>query len=234
VARVLAVIHHDNDALSMRNAAVARAAGCAGVVLIQMDGRDHLLDTPAVSVKRAFPELLVGTNRLSMTPDVAVLRDAALGLDATWSDDPGVTSTRVGDVARLVNLALETARRTRPQFKFFGSVAFKTHLVEDPDPGEAARRACRLGWVATTSGPATGVAPDVRKLRLMRKAIRSISSAELALASGVAPANAPILAPFLNWVLVSTGISVDFHTFDPGATRAVVEACARAPRRPGA
>ena len=88
--RLLPVIHHADDVTTLRNAGLAAKYGCAGVVLIQMCGWDDMLDVPAKAVKGIFPQLLVGTNRLSMEPGDAVARDAALGLDLTWADDAGL------------------------------------------------------------------------------------------------------------------------------------------------
>ena len=103
----------------------------------------------------------------------------------------------------------------RPDHTFFASVAFK-YQPADPDPGEAARRALELGMLPTTSGDATGHAPDPAKLERIRAIIGPPSAhAPLALASGVSPENAAALAPHLTDVLVSTGVSSDFHTFAP-------------------
>jgi len=216
MAVVVPVIHHIDLATTLANAEIAAAAGCDGVLLIQMDGRDHELDAPAVEVKRLFPALRVGTNRLVMEPREAVDRDRGLGLDCTWSDSPGVTSRAVG---RRAEAAARAANRA---YRFYGSVAFKGQPHE-PDPARAAVAAAALGWVVTTSGPATGIAPEVGKLRAMREAIPD--------ASGVAPDNASLIAPLVDEILVATGISRSFHEFDPSRLSALMDVVRETGRR---
>ena len=76
--------------------------------------------------------------------------------------------------------------------------------------------------VPTTSGLATGHAPEVGKLRAIREAIGGYN--QLALASGAAPENIGRLAPYLTDILVSTGISKNFHEFEPSRLHAMVAA----------
>lgn len=209
--RIMAVIHHRDDPTTLANAALAAAAGCAGVLLIHMQGHDDLIDGPAVAIKRAYPELLVGTNRLTAHPCAAIRRDVELGLDATWCDNPGVYSHGVEPLAHEISTLLAEVRESRPDHLYFGSVAFKTQLL-DPDPPRAAVLAAELGWIATTSGVATGSAPDPDKLRSMKA---TLGHDPLAVASGVDPDNVAVLGPHLDWILVATGVSRDFYSFDP-------------------
>ncbi len=218
--KLIAVIHHHDDELSLENARMADAAGFDGVSLIHMQGLDELIDRPAVRIKRAFPDLKVIANRLTTPPELIVPRDTALGLDGSWVDNPGVSSEGCAPVSAIFNGAVSWARRFHHNYLFFGSVAFKTQQPEPSDDhaATAAQKAAALGWVATTSGPATGVAPDVKKLRAMR---HRIPNADLAVASGVTPENAADISLFVDWIFVSTGISKDFHTFDPEKMRKV-------------
>src|ERR1700744_3014985 len=78
---VLPVIHHRSDDTSFAAADIAFSAGCPGVFLIHMGGRDEALDAPARAIKARWPDKLVGTNRLSMEPAAAIRHDASLGLD---------------------------------------------------------------------------------------------------------------------------------------------------------
>lgn len=217
--RIIAVIHHRDDETSARNVAVAQAAGCAGVALIQMQGRDHEIERPAIEAKRAHPGLIVVANRLSAKAEDAIARDLDLGLDGTWSDDQVVSSSGPLSNAKGVESALEGARKANPAFLFFASVAFKTHAVEE-DPEAAAREASPFPWIVTTSGPATGTPPDAGKLRTMAS---QVGRARLGVASGIDPDNASILLPHVGWALVATGIGSDFHNLDPLKTRRLVE-----------
>jgi uncharacterized protein len=177
--QVWPVIHLAGRELALKNAAIAARCGAAGVFVISMDGRDDDIDPVAAEIKAEFPDLKVGVNYLTLPASVALIRSMVLGMDATWSDKPGVRSDRITDGA------FETAGllAARPQHLFFGSVAFKYQPV-DTDPGAAATSALQLGMIPTTSGEATGQAPAVAKLRGMRNAL---GAGPLALASGVTP-----------------------------------------------
>ncbi len=202
---------------------MAVAAGFDGVSLIHMEGLDELIDRPAVRIKTEFPELKVIANRLTTPPELVVPRDVALGLDGTWVDNPGLSSQGETSVTEIYKETFSRALRADNSYLFFGSVAFKT---QHPEPTNdhaaiAAWKAEGLGWIPTTSGPATGIAPDLQKLRTMR---HRIPNGDLAVASGVTPENAADISLFVDWIFVSTGISKDFHTFDIEKMRKVREA----------
>lgn len=217
---VMPVIHHASDALTLRNAEMAAEVGCEGVFLIQMQGLDHLVDAPAREVRRRFPSLKVGANRLRASAPEAIAHDAALGLDASWADDCGVTSRGVSALGGAAQAAAEGAALRVPGYRFFGSVAFK-YQGHETDPPRAARLAADRGFVVVTSGTATGSAPDPAKLEAMRAAI---PGHPFAVASGVTPDNAHLIAPHVDIILVATGISVDEHNFDPARLRALMAA----------
>lgn len=214
------VIHLHNLDLTHRNAALAVENGVDGVFLIHMSGQDEQVLPTALFLKEKFPELKMGANFLSMRAVDAVRAARQIGLDATWSDSPGIRSDRMGAEVD----ALEEEVRTQGPGLFFASVAFK-YQPEDADPGLAALRAWARGFIPTTSGPATGQAPTVQKLAAIRKTLSAHNPrASLALASGADPDNIIELAPFLSHVLVSTGISSSDVAFDPTKLRRFVEA----------
>lgn len=221
------VIHVDTLELACVNAAMAARCGVKGVFLIgvfliHMQGQDEVLDPIAEHLRALHPSLLLGVNYLSLSANEALRRAISMGYDASWSDKPGVRSDGVSphtqEMARLLT--------EHPQHQFFASVAFK-YQKEDPDPGEAAKRAWALGMIPTTSGVATGSAPELGKLDAIRRTIGP--EAPLALASGVDNQNIDLLSPYLSDVLVSTGISADFHTFD----EALLHSLAQKTKMPG-
>ncbi|MCS4088823.1 hypothetical protein [Rhizobium sp. BK176] len=220
MTKLIAVIHYLDDDTAFENARVAAANSYDGVCLIHMEGKDDLIETAAVEIKGRHPELIVITNRLSTHPVDMVRRDAELGLDGSWCDNPGVSSKGVTQLSKDIEDAIFDIRKDNPGFLFFGSVAFKTQPHE-PDPATAAVKAKNLGWIATTSGSRTGVAPDEEKLEAMKTAIASF---DLAVASGITPENAESLGEHVDWVLVSTGISDTFYTFDPNKVAALRQA----------
>ena len=209
------VIHVESAAQALANAELAFEQAVAGVFLIQMQGRDELLGPIAQQLKTRWPQRSVGVNFLSLPADTALQRSLSLGLDATWTDKPGVRSDRVLPVAWRVQALLERASR----HLFFGSVAFKYQEV-DSDPGRAAVLASKLGMIPTTSGEATGVAPAQSKLQTMH---RSVEGAALAVASGITPENILSFAPYLSHVLVATGIAKDFHNLDADRLRLLLQ-----------
>jgi len=216
------VIHHLDCETSLRNAEIASECGADGVFLISMDGHDHLLDKPAVKIRKDLPDLLVGTNRLSMPPEAAIARDVSLGLDCSWADHCGLHAGARDSQADRIEQALAIADvPEKPSFRFFASIAFK-YRTPDPDAPASARAAIKSGWVPVTSGTATGSAPDLRKIKAMREAVGIFR--HLGIASGMTPENVGTFLPYANVFLVSTGISLDFHRLDPAKARAFAEA----------
>lgn len=218
-AQVWPVIHVNHDMkTSLENAHIAWSQGCEGVFLIQMQGRDEMLEPIYHHLRSLFPELKVGFNFLSLSgnPGRAMQKSLDLGADATWSDNPGVRSDGIALGAIQVSALLTE----HPEHLFFGSVAFK-YQPEDPDPKAAAEVARNLNMIPTTSGVATGQAPSVEKL----KGIQDGQHHPLALASGVTPENVAELAPYLSHILVSTGITNDFESelFDHELLKQLIE-----------
>jgi hypothetical protein len=215
---VYPVIHYRDNDLVLRNAEMADSAGCAGVFLIHMEGVDHLLDSAILAVRARFPSLMVGVNRLGTDPVEGLRRDAELGAHATWSDDCGVHSSGVSAWAGVLAQTLGLIRQSAPNYLYFGAVAFKYQKPE-PDPVRAAQLAGSLSFLATTSGSATGSAPSVAKIAKMGAAVGRDA---LAIASGITPENAADFRDHSAHWLVSTGISQDFHSFDPARLQALM------------
>lgn len=220
--KLIAVIHHEDAAISTRNAEIARDAGYEGVALINMRGLDATIDRPAHTIKNAMPSMLVIANRLTTPAQYVVDRDVELGLDGSWVDNPGVYShRRFEEQTYRYAEGVDRARKVNPDFLFFASVAFKTQDV-DPNPQEAASIAAGLKWIPTTSGTATGIAPQIEKLRDMKNAL--LPKQELAVASGVSPENGSRIALYVDWIFVATGISKSFLEFDEEKARLLREA----------
>lgn len=198
--QVWPVIHYETIRQALDNAAIVARCGCPGVFLISMDGRDDELDQAIVAVKARFPELKVGGNFLTQGPLAALQRCLDLDIDATWTDNAGVTSFGPNDEALQIAQLLQE----HPAHMFFGSVAFKGQAPEK-FPAQAGVAATNLGMIATTSGPATGKAVDVAKLADMKAAL---GDQPLGLASGISPDNAHLFTPYVDYFLVATHVSV--------------------------
>lgn len=224
-----AVVHHLEGSLSLAQAKLALEAGMDGVFLISHDKIDHELPTLATTVKTMRrldgTALASGINLQSISDPTAAFEVAAAhGLDAVWIDEPGI----VAGEARGPALHLARARDlhdgpTKP--RVFASVAFK-YQPEDPYPAKSARAARALGFTPTTSGLKTGEPPTLDKIRLMGGS----GGRELAVASGMAPANVAGFRHLVTDVLVATGVSLDEHHFDPDKLRDFVGAARSASR----
>lgn len=190
------------------NADLAALNGCTGVFLISMEGEDDKVPEIAHDIKIQFPELLVGINLLTATAQDTVTLAISHGLNAAWTDSPGITSRYASPIA----LNIAGLLKQYPDLRFFGSVAFK-YQAPEPDPGMAALAAAALGMIPTTSGPATGSPAQVSKLESIRAALGP--GKPLALASGLSPANIADFQPLITDALVATGISLDEHRFCP-------------------
>jgi hypothetical protein len=201
---------------------ILSTGGCAGVFLIQMNGYDHWTMEDACWVREQYPELAVGVNLLSTPPWLALEQSLAAHLAATWTDAPGVTSAATLPIAIKIRDQLASA----PEHLFFGSVAFKYQRPE-PNPAAAAVAAADLGMLATTSGAATGQAPELAKLKTMRAAL---GQRPLAVASGISPDNISELGSVLTHVLVSTGISRSFYELDAELLASLVREAKTIPR----
>jgi len=206
--KVIPVIHYQSDEQAMRNAERVVDAGCEGVFLIHMDGENELLAPIACRIKSRWTDsLLVGINYLGEDPAKAALSNVANGLDMTWTDVQLThSSAEPWSYAAMVRDALANC----PKHLLFAGVAFK-HQRHEPQPELAARMADEFGFVATTSGSATGVAAEVDKIARLRAAL---GAAPLAIASGVTPENVHEYAPHLTHILVATGVSESFYEFD--------------------
>lgn len=91
-------------------------------------------------------------------------------------------------------------------------------MAAEPSPAMAALNALTLGFVPTTSGPATGKAPELSKVRAMWDE----ADHTLAVASGLTPDNIAAFAPYVSHALVATGVSRDEHHFDAELLRVFV------------
>lgn len=217
---VLPVIHFFDAQTALEQADVAMAAGADGVFLISHHGSDDDLIMPAMTIKGRYPHKAIGINFLSKTARDSLECVMEIGLDMVWTDDPGVSSRHTDHDARMIASILSSPG---PKPLFFGSVAFK-YKDEDASPALAGRAAASLGMLPTTSGAATGAAPDVEKIRSMREELVDFGAPDLAIASGLSPENIRSFMPYATHFLVATKVSKDAYRFDPARLAAFVAA----------
>ena len=124
----------------------------------------------------------------------------------TWSDNPIVTGNLIFNEAYIIEEELKSV----PEHLFFNSVAFKYQKKELNIP-QAVLNSKNLNFIPTTSGDATGVAADLSKIKVMKETLKDYP---LAIASGLTPENIHEYLSLIEFGLVATGISKDFHNFD--------------------
>ena len=203
--KIIPVIHYLDDEQAMRNARRVYDAGCDGVMLIDMTGKNDRLVPLAQDIKIEWPDLPAGVNHLGLDPLRSLDLNLAAGLDMTWTDAQPTHTVFPDD-----QLSLMLSRRIGSHDLFVG-VAFK-HQEHEPDPVGAAKSAIARNLIPTTSGSATGKAAEVQDIIDLRQGIGA--DAPLAIASGITPDNFAGFRPHLTHVLVATGVSRSFHELD--------------------
>jgi predicted TIM-barrel enzyme len=207
---LLPVVHPASRASALASIEVAVAAG---VQVLKLVG----------DVRALHPALWVGVNLLARKPPVALgsALDACDGrIDGIWSDNAGIDERAREQPA--ADAFLEARRARRWTGLYFGGTAFKYQReIAEADLGRAATLAASYMDVICTSGPGTGKAADPSKVIAMK---RAIPNASLALASGVTAENAHVYTPYVDALLVGTGIEASFGVLD----RAKVDALLRA------
>ena len=217
---VTPVIHVADLAQARANVAVAEAAGADGVWLISHRGDNEGLLDIAATVGSEHPELWIGVNSLGLRMGEAVAEIARhrVGerIGGYWSDDAGIVDAECDDAEADAGLRKSSGW----DGLYVGGVAFK-YQRQPRDLAATAQLATRFCDVVCTSGPGTGHAAEVEKLRELRAAL---GDHPLAIASGVTCENVGDHLGLIDLFLVATGISSDFHTLDPVLTGNLVSA----------
>jgi uncharacterized protein len=215
---VLPVIHVQSASQAVRNATLAMDVGADGVFLINHSGTASHLLAAWSAVRGALGKAWVGLNILGVDPR-ALFAELPVGLPGVWVDNALIAED--AEEQSDAEAVRESQRRhgwMAPQL-YFGGVAFK-YQADVVDVARAAQAAARYVDVVTTSGPGTGQAADVEKIRRMKTAIGDVP---LAIASGITPDNVHEYLPVADAFLVATGISKTFVELDEGRTRALVD-----------
>jgi len=214
---VLPVIHVATERQALRNASIAYDAGADGVFLINhTTSSAELLDIHA-AVAAAFPAWWIGVNCLDLEPR-NVFGAVSRRVDGVWVDNAMIDEEGAEQTAG--QRVLDAQREHGWNGLYFGGVAFK-YQREVENLQAAARIARGYMDVVTTSGPGTGQAAHVEKIRTMKEALGDFP---LAIASGITPDNISGYLPFSDCYLVATGISTDFDELSPKLTRRLVDA----------
>lgn len=213
---VLPVVHVESLDQAQRNAQIAREAGANGVFLINHGMPDEELLDIHTTVADKQTGWWVGVNCLGLSP-AGVFGAVSAKVAGVWVDQARIEETQ--EQQPYADRVLTVRDSRVPGCLYFGGVAFKYQRpVEDLET--ACRIAARYVDVVTTSGPGTGYAADVEKIRRMKLAL---GNTPLAIASGITPENVNTYLPFADCFLVATGISNSFTELDPARVRALVQ-----------
>lgn len=216
--RVFPVIHAVTEEQVAQNAKIAADAGADGVFVINHGFAPAEL-VPLIDVAlKHIP--WVGANFLGLGPVSAMqlIADRAQGL---WTDNARIDDESEDQPHAQAVLDLRQERVWDGEY--FGGVAFK-YQQQPKSVYQAALKAASYMDVVCTSGPGTGQAAHLDKIRSMREALDDwMCKARLGIASGVTPDNVENYLPYVDDYLVATGISQDFHNLDLKLTTKLVE-----------
>ena len=225
---VLPVIHvQDNDQIN-RNIEIAVRAGAQGVFLINHDF-DVKQFLPLIErCRQAHPLLWLGVNFLGVTgrdafPILGNLESRGLAIDAYWADDACIDEQQESqNQAADIKSVREGSGWSGI---YFGGTAFKKQRVVDPANYFASGQIAKQ-WmdVVTTSGIATGEPAEIDKIQTFRQ---GVGTNALAVASGVTPENVHGYAPYVDAILVATGINIshDFYNIDRTRLSRLIDNC---------
>ncbi|HLE49407.1 MAG TPA: BtpA/SgcQ family protein [Patescibacteria group bacterium] len=221
---VLPVIHAETENQVLDNARVAYEAGCDGIFLINMKD-------PTTSTRMSYENLRklhkmvrseyatwwIGVNYLDL-PAVKVFENVDSTVSGVWVDNAEIYEWLDKQVA--AHKILQARENSGWRGLYFGGVAFK-YQKEVDNPGLAAKIATSFVDVVTTSGKATGSAPDLEKIRLMKE---SLGEFPLAIASGVSPENVKQFMPYADYFIVATSILVHgTENFDINKIKSLID-----------
>ena len=220
-AVLLPVVHPISQQAALGSVRDAHALGVKGVFLINQPMNERELFTLAREVRQQFPTLWIGINLLGRTPTSALngVLDGCGAIDGLWTDNAGIEARQVHPEADTF-VSARTATRWRGLY--FGGVAFKYQReIVTTDLEATARTAAPYVDVLCTSGPGTGQAADISKIRMLRE---GLGDKAMAIASGVTADNVKQYLPCVQAFLVGTGIEKSFGVLDPAKMEALLRA----------
>lgn len=217
---VLPVIHVLDNEQAERNVRLAIEGGCPGVFLINHDFEYQRFLPIIEHIRKLFPDLWLGVNFLAVTgkeafPVLAQLEADNTKVDAYWADDARIDERKTADDQTEAEEILQIKSDCGWDGIYFGGTAFKKQREVAPEAyALSAEIACDFMDVVTTSGIATGHSADLSKIETFRTAC---GDKPVALASGITPENVSQYVPYVDCVLVATGINIkdDFYNIDP-------------------
>ena len=222
---LLPVIHPINREAALESVRVAKACGAPGVFLIDQGMSERDVLQLAREVRDQYPSLWIGLNLLSRTAPKTLTTTYNRGwrVDGIWSDWAGIEENRVlGSSHPVAETFMNVRRAALWDGLYFGGVAFKYQREVAPsDLSAAAEMSIPYMDVLCTSGPGTGHAAGIEKVKALRA---GLGDHAMALASGVTPENVGNYLPYVQAFLVGTGIEQRLGVLDPAKIEALLKA----------
>lgn len=206
----LPVVHVLDPDQTFNEVDVALSNGASGFFLIAHKLPFHHLTEIFNKVRNLHPTAWMGVNYLDLRADAAVRMVAHLNdCDGLWVDsigckEPDMTPMRLSGLARYCFAG--------DKWRFFAGTLFK-YQRDEADPDAVVRRNSELFDVVCTSGPETGVAPDIEKIKQMRRHLDD--DTPLAVASGISAENVRPLIDYVDTFMVASSLEVEHGKFDP-------------------
>lgn len=209
----LPVIHVTDMDQAKINADTAFSNGADGIWLINHSvSHLELLDCYS-HVREYYSDKWIGLNFLDLSWS-EVVDFLPITINGLWTDYSGVDDQFNQD--RYQKLFTFYWNLRYHKIKYFGGVAFK--YQKPVDHAKATVLAKGLMDVITTSGPGTGQAPTLDKIKIMDKA-RDYNQS-LAVASGLSIENISSFKGIIDYAIVASSISKDFDYLDADKVRA--------------
>ena len=217
---ILPVIHVRTTEQTIINAKIARDGGADGVFLISMEGMDYLgLRNLHSRVKDELPDFWMGVNFLVLIAFDAfdVVNEK---IDGLWADNAEILERSSDQL--LAESTNEVRINSKWEGLYFGGVAHKYQRpVLQRDLPKAAAIAKNYMDVVTTTGAGTGIAADIEKIKIMKKALGDFP---LGIASGISPENIESFMPYADTFLVATSLMQSIEYFNPKRVEDLVKA----------
>ena len=207
----LPVVHVLNLEQTIRQLQIAFNNNVAGVFLIGHGIRYHKLFEIYSQIREVYPYKWIGLNCLDLRPLELFLRIPE-GVNGVWVDNAYINEELGINEQKYPLQVKKLINKIKWKGLYFGGVAFK-YQKRVNNLNLATKIACQYMDVITTSGPGTGKSAEPEKLNKMSPIVKKYNK-RLGIASGITPKNVEDYKS-VNYFLVATGISYNFHTFNP-------------------
>lgn len=215
---ILPVIHAANEDQALTNLDIARNAGADGVFLVNHHITYRRLFEIYEAAAVRHPGYWIGLNCLDLYTADAVEKifSSYPDISGIWADNSQVS---VFLPEQAIPRIIKRDFLDKMKGLYFGGVAFK-YQQHVKNLEIAASLAADYVDIVTTSGDATGKAPELEKIQRIRSAI---PVKPLAIASGIAPENVKSYLGVADCFIAATGISHNFDNLDPLRTKMLIE-----------